>query len=301
MSQRMPVAERVIDLLASGAHFSYRDLNGGSERAPQTESDRITKRLAKSCAESVRINAQVASDLYWLGSQNFYELGTDARTLCAPYDNCWLEWSIPNVVSVDGKLTTTTPIDLAAFVSTERDGRHRRVVIQMLFKGKATEAAVGIFPVSASFSVDENGLYCGDYQLSTDAGSGLSASETREASSIFWPAFLALELMNCRNVTIEDAGRLNVRRRSSKAKRRRAPHYRFSTIVLPGMNSRNTTPADRKTNSEAVALHRVRGHFKTFTDDRPLFGKHTGTYWWGWQVRGSQDSGVVVSDYKIAT
>jgi hypothetical protein len=25
----------------------------------------------------------------------------------------------------------------------------------------------------------------------------------------------------------------------------------------------------------------VDGHFKTFTAEAPLFGKHVGTYWWG--------------------
>jgi hypothetical protein len=41
------------------------------------------------------------------------------------------------------------------------------------------------------------------------------------------------------------------------------------------------------------ALHICRGHFKTFTEDAPLLGRHTGTYWWAPQVRGAKDVGVV--------
>lgn len=49
-----------------------------------------------------------------------------------------------------------------------------------------------------------------------------------------------------------------------------------------------------------MALHRVRGHFKTFTADRPLLGQHVGTYWWGWQIRGKAENGINVSDYRLA-
>ena len=48
-----------------------------------------------------------------------------------------------------------------------------------------------------------------------------------------------------------------------------------------------------------VAEAVLRGHFKTFTEDAPLFGKVVGTFWWGWQVRGTAKNGVIVSDYKI--
>ena len=34
------------------------------------------------------------------------------------------------------------------------------------------------------------------------------------------------------------------------------------------------------------ALHICRGHFKTFTDIAPLFGKLRGTYWWADHIRG---------------
>jgi hypothetical protein len=51
----------------------------------------------------------------------------------------------------------------------------------------------------------------------------------------------------------------------------------------------------------ATTLHRVRGHFKTFTAERPLMGKHVGTCWWGWQLRGdpNPNRGIVTSDYQI--
>jgi hypothetical protein len=45
--------------------------------------------------------------------------------------------------------------------------------------------------------------------------------------------------------------------------------------------------------------HLARGHFKTFTEDAPLLGKHVGTYWWGWQLRGQEGSGVIEKTYTL--
>lgn len=42
-----------------------------------------------------------------------------------------------------------------------------------------------------------------------------------------------------------------------------------------------------------------RGHFSTYTEDRPLFGKVSGTFWVPSHVRGSAKQGVVVSDYNV--
>lgn len=30
-----------------------------------------------------------------------------------------------------------------------------------------------------------------------------------------------------------------------------------------------------------------------------LMGRHVGTYWWGWQIRGNAEKGMVVSDYSL--
>jgi hypothetical protein len=47
------------------------------------------------------------------------------------------------------------------------------------------------------------------------------------------------------------------------------------------------------------ALHICRGHFKTFTDEAPLFGKHTGQYWWPQHVRGHAGEGMVIKGYAV--
>ena len=106
---------------------------------------------------------------------------------------------------------------------------------------------------------------------------------------------LALNLMNCRNVTMENSGPIKYRQ-TTKEKRARAPRLEYKTITLPG-GAYVSQPG--KGEPGAAPLHRVRGHFKTYTAEAPLMGKHVGTYWWGWQVRGKSENGVRVSDYKL--
>ena len=62
--------------------------------------------------------------------------------------------------------------------------------------------------------------------------------------------------------------------------------------------------ADPKTNRNRVASgkkpllsYHCRGHFKRYTEDKPLFGRYTGLYWWQPHIRGADRSGAVIKDY----
>jgi hypothetical protein len=46
-------------------------------------------------------------------------------------------------------------------------------------------------------------------------------------------------------------------------------------------------------------LHQVRGHYKTYTQEAPLFGKITGRFFWSEQFRGQQSEGVIKHRYEI--
>lgn len=110
--------------------------------------------------------------------------------------------------------------------------------------------------------------------------------------------WLTLNIINCRNVQTRAQG--CVFPRTGAEKRRGTPLVKYNTIILPGHAQQGRGGRRNKAADESIlAQHRVRGHFKTFTAERPLMGQHVGTYWWGWQVRGKKENGVVVSDYKM--
>lgn len=113
------------------------------------------------------------------------------------------------------------------------------------------------------------------------------------------PVMWAIGLMNCRNVhTVEVTPEP---RRTKKQRRPRKAGVSYHTIVLPavGRSGGRLDPAMGDPLNQP--LHKVRGHFKTYTADAPLLGKHVGTYWWGHQVRGSRENGEVVSDYRMTS
>lgn len=45
--------------------------------------------------------------------------------------------------------------------------------------------------------------------------------------------------------------------------------------------------------------HTVRGHFRYYSPDKPLFGRYSGMYWVPEHRRGSDDYGEIIKDYKV--
>ena len=111
-------------------------------------------------------------------------------------------------------------------------------------------------------------------------------------------ALLTISLMHCKNV---DAVDIDPPAKLSKKFRREhgTPLTRYRVLNIDPM--RRVLSRDGHAESEGLrhALHICRGHFKVFTDTTPLFGKHTGTYWWAEQLRGDRRQGVVLKDYRI--
>lgn len=103
--------------------------------------------------------------------------------------------------------------------------------------------------------------------------------------------FFALALMNCRNVE------LRARAGAKGARGATATGDAFHEVVIDGKTraSKNSDASSGDTNRN----HLARGHFKTFTEEAPLLGKHVGTYWWGWQVRGQEGKGTVEKVFTL--
>lgn len=111
-----------------------------------------------------------------------------------------------------------------------------------------------------------------------------------------YPALYSIGLMNCRNVVTNVS--TDKSRSSNRAQRKREPKLEYRTIVLPQKGHLGVNVPGRGGVS-AAGIHKVRGHFKHYSEEAPLFGKHVGTYWWPWQVRGNKDLGEVVSTYEV--
>lgn len=108
---------------------------------------------------------------------------------------------------------------------------------------------------------------------------------------------MTISFMNCKNValnTIQPSDRLN----HARIKRGRTPHLTYKVLDIHPMKRILETEGRVAEVGLQKALHICRGHFKNF-DDRPLFGKLRGQYWWDSHVRGDIKHGAVIKDYNV--
>lgn len=107
----------------------------------------------------------------------------------------------------------------------------------------------------------------------------------------------SLMLLDCKNIGTEKvipSSKLNVKR----AKSDKSPLFTYHILYLkPTTQREKSIPKHLWTNR----IHLCRGHFKTYTEENPLFGHIVGRFWWQAHVAGRNKSGVVLKDYEIKT
>ncbi|AEJ93129.1 hypothetical protein FDG57_gp050 [Mycobacterium phage Mutaforma13] len=279
--------------------IAHQILTGSAEFQSPWEAVGLDEAVIRSAARNhFKFEIQVASELYWNGKQNDYDLSKDFGSLRAPYDNCWLEWSWPSVMIIEGKESPAPQALNCAAITEVADADSGPVLMTHLLM-QTPGHPITVTGIADQVDTDKQGSvlkrrWVYPKHIPKAQVDQMSMAVGCELNVLY----LAFNLINCRNVSTARAGDIKVRR-SGSAKRKREPRLDYHTILLPGM-VRGPAGASLTSGSDAVMpLHRVRGHFKTFTEAAPLMGKHTGTYWWGWQVRGNKKNGVIVSDYKV--
>ncbi len=135
-------------------------------------------------------------------------------------------------------------------------------------------------------------------QLSWLIPSTLNDEKTFRDASIHahGPMWFALSVLNCKNIVVSSN---NPPKKLSKANKKRhgEPLTRFKTLVIDPKTVRSQ-PSAQPLDGSAVPLHSCRAHFKDYRG-KGLFGRYPGVYWWGPQMRGDPDEGVVIKSYKI--
>lgn len=109
---------------------------------------------------------------------------------------------------------------------------------------------------------------------------------------------LALRILSCRNIRYE---KINPPEKLNKKRRKKGKEELVSYHVLKiaPMSPKKQTKSDVAGTGESPRVHLCRGHFKTYTEEAPLFGKYTGRFWWQPQVRGEKQKGIVHKDYNV--
>lgn len=135
-------------------------------------------------------------------------------------------------------------------------------------------------------------------ELTSDVGEVANQQEGDWVANLLFPVLLAISFAHCKNVevlSVEPDAPLNRKHR----KRTGRDLTRYHVLKIDPLRKLLQQHRESSDDSLGRALHLCRGHFKTFTEDAPLYGKHMGTYWWGPQVRGRRDAGVIEKDYRV--
>ena len=109
------------------------------------------------------------------------------------------------------------------------------------------------------------------------------------------PFFFTFGFMHCKNVQVapQEITR-QVRRQIERGK-----GVRYHVLDIEPMKRVLKTEGRQYEVGLKQAFHICRGHFKTYTEDSPLFGRYTGTWWWEAQARGDKTAGEVKKDYNV--
>lgn len=123
-------------------------------------------------------------------------------------------------------------------------------------------------------------------------------SLTELASAFFCPAALSMSFMHCKNVVRTDATETEGPP-PKWLRRMKQPTLRYHVLEINPMKEVLRKEGGSETNGLKKALHICRGHFATYTPDKPLFGRISGTVWKPAHVRGSKEFGEVKKDYEV--
>lgn len=106
---------------------------------------------------------------------------------------------------------------------------------------------------------------------------------------------LAVRMMHVRNVELAEQP---TKKRKKQRRLRPDQQIKWNTIKVRPQGKQYASSATSALPT-LTALHVVRGHFATYTEERPLFGKYTGTFWREAHTRGDAAAGEVAKDYSV--
>lgn len=242
---------------------------------------------------------------------------TQVATMAPPFDEYWVEFDrVPNHIGLrawgvhvraeedQGNSWPPMPGDT--------DVPRWRLWLKMYVELAKREAmgpvawfVAGLAEDGTWFRHDDGELYWGGGPIELDPP--IDPEEARSFAdplvTFMAPALMTTSLLHCKNVelqTVEPDQKLS--RNYAKKRGGGRPLTTYHVIDIEPMR-RILDAAGAQEGQEGLrrALHLCRGHFKVFTPDAPLFGRHVGTYWWAPHVRGRAEQGIALKDYRVST
>jgi len=113
--------------------------------------------------------------------------------------------------------------------------------------------------------------------------------------AFLWGLLRFLDFLSCKNIVF-DKKTPPIKLQRKRAKKNKLPLSSYYTLKIKPTSSKKDH--DNK-NLWSNRIHLCRGHIKTYTEERPLFGKIVGNIWCPPHARGNKKNGVIHKDYLI--
>lgn len=117
-------------------------------------------------------------------------------------------------------------------------------------------------------------------------------NRTRNAHEVI---YRFVSFLSCKNIRVVDFLPDPALQRA-RVKRGKYPLVAFKVLELTTRSGGGAGAAKKLWTNR---VHLCRGHFATYTDDRPLFGKYVGKFWIPPHVKGDKKNGILNKDYSI--
>lgn len=206
-----------------------------------------------------------------------------------PYDNIWVDFQDSRELRTEGE--PHSPKAGVLFQRTPSKGEYYFITPISYIEGQWLPPLISFVKYAHTHHLKI--IPCSP-KLLEDKIEEMAAGFNRELAALN----CFLRIINCKNVGTEDvepATKIN----KSRAKKKKPPlvSYKILTVNVP---SRRTSDGNASSShGQTQRVHLRRGHYKTFSEEKPLFGKYTGTYWWQPSVRGSKKNGLVTKEYSL--
>ena len=269
------------------------------------------------CIEASNV-ARFFADSYESDSEAFW---SDLKCLVPPHEKFFVEWERPVIGAAKrmgmlfvachpeqaeataraflGAGAHTTPAKITEF---RQDARCRWIFLTfdfMEFPTRPDDGHISGFrgPYHVgTVSVAEDGTLLKFWMSHASVLSEEQSMHVGIASLVGWTT---VAMLNCANIDtvahhVPDAFQRARTRRGKK------PLVSYHTIrVNLDKTPRSIAAEQLPGDAPAKRLHRKRGHMKDYRRGKGLFGRYKGIWYWGPSLSGSEDAGVVVSDYEV--
>lgn len=238
-----------------------------------------------------------------------------------PWNTCVVEWSepawrnTPNGVLVSdesvksGVIVQTLDSDtLLRFDNGEtlRDMlKRRRADVALLLAMCHDHGGTAKVPGSYTIALMTSDGYClgrsiwGPYY--TKWVKSVGETEAKNVHDDFMViAFLAFTFANCSNVKLEDVSE-ELAPTPKVQRRLKLPAFKRYTLNIAGHSTKPRREFDGDPQTGIMPFHLCRGHFATYTAEKPLFGnpKNVGKFWIPPHTRGREERGRIEKNYAV--